>query len=337
MTSVSIDRCVSYIPHSVFGIPHSETSALPHSALGARHSPLAWAGWRLEMPDVWQPLKLSGTPQKGQMIVGDAECAMFVLDWERPRPGAIEDGRRWVAERLRKLGALPRENPPAAAAFTACGWARDIQTSEGKMTTHWYGYAAETPLLLAFRVNGVLPDAIRNTILDGVLPTLRATPADEATEWAMYDVSFRIPAGFELMRRHLFSGDVALEFVRGRAETLLARQVYPGDLALGRLPPEAWLERYPFPQHRRIRRSSLRARPWRHPARAALSGIERRAWKRLPVPLGACSPRRACAVAAHDPALNRLLIAEHLTAGEPSGELCAAIIADMNAGVREGR
>ena len=205
------------------------------------------------------------------------------------------------------------------------------------MTTHWYGYAAQAPMLLAVRVNGVLPEAIRNTILGSVLPTLRVTPTGEATEWAMYDIGFRIPAGFELTQRHLFSGDVALEFTRGRAETLLVRQVYPGDLALGRRRPEAWLERYPFKEHRRLRRRSLQVRPWRHATREALSGIERRAWKRLPAPLGGCAPRRTCALAVHDADLNRLLVAEHMVVGDPPAALCAAAIDGMNAGLRESR
>ena len=286
------------------------------------------------MPGAWHPLKLSGTPRKGQVIVGDSDCAMFVVDWERPSRKAVPDGRRWVADRLRRLGTLPQENPPAAAHFTACGWARDVQTSEGKMTTTWFGYAARTPLLLAVRVNGVLPEEIRKTILKSVLPSLRATPADEATEWAMYDVGFRIPAGFELSQRHLFSGDVALEFARGRAETLLVRQVYPGDLALRRRKPEVWLERGPFKEHRRVRRRTLQVRPWRHATRTALSGIERHAWKRLPVPLGLCAPRRTHALAVHDAELNRLLVAEHMASARRPDVCCAAAIDGMNAGLR---
>ncbi len=293
---------------------------------------LAWAGWRLELPRACEPLKLSGTPDKGQMIVGDNDCAMLLLQWTRaPRRGAF-DGRAWVVERLRKLGLHPGDRPPAREHFTACGWARAVQTEEGKQTTHWFGYDRRAGLLLRVTVNGVLPEALREALEEQVLPTLRPLPEDEPSTWSMYEISFVAPAGFALSQRHLYSGDVALEFARGADATLLLRQVYPGDLALGRRTPEQWLECYPFHVHRRPRKASLRTEPWQSSRRPELSGVRRHVWQRLPVPMGWCSPRQSSALAVHDTALNRLLLVELRSRTTPDDALCMRAIEQMNAG-----
>jgi hypothetical protein len=146
----------------------------------------------------------------------------------------------------------------------------------------------------------------------------------------MYDVGFAVPAGFELARRHLYSGDVALAFTKGRRETLLLRQVYPGDLALGRRPFENWIEAYPFQNHRRWRRKGATTGNWTHAPRPELSGCRRLGWKRLPWPLGWAAPRATCALAVQDRQLNRLLIAEHAAAGAADPALVATAIAQMN-------
>ena len=185
-------------------------------------------------------------------------------------------------------------------------------------------------------VNGALPEAARRRAEREVLPTLRATPAEEATTWALYEVSFRAAPGFALARRRLWSGDIALEFRGASGERLLLRQVYPGELALQRRSLEGWLDAYPFPEHRRWRRAGARQEPWRHGARPELSGLQRLGWKRLPAPLGACAPRRTRALAAHDRALDRLLIVEHGGRSEPPEAACVAALEGMNAAVRPG-
>ena len=305
-------------------------AVLPSASRGLPQSLLAWAGWQLDVPAGWQPLKLTGSPDLGQMIVGDSTCAFFLIQWQRSKPGVVTDGYGWVSERLKKHGVLPQARPPADARFTACGWAQGVQSQEGKETTYWYGYAEPARLLLGLTINGALPEALRSELIARVLPTLRTTATDAESAWAMYDVSFRAPAGFALAQRHLFSGDVALEFARGRRETMLLRQVYPGELALGRQSREQWLERYPFQEHRRVRRATLRVEPWQVTARPELAGVRRLAWKRLPSPLGWCAPRRTCALAVLDQTLNRLLIAEHMTTGEPDEALCATAVQRMN-------
>lgn len=291
---------------------------------------LAWAGWQFWMPESWQPLKLLGTTDKGQMIVGNHDVAIFSVKWARPQNARITDGCEWVRSRLGQHGAHPQPNPPAAEHFTAVGWARDLQTEEGKETTYWYGYSEKADLLLGITLNGVLDKEIRRIVVTSILPTLRATPLDTQRLWSMYEVQFTVPAGFELMQRHLFAGDVALLFAKGRQETLLVRQVYPGDLALKRRSWEKWLNVAPFKEHRRLRPRSMQARTWRHPGKPDLSGMVRRGWKRIPAPLGWYAPRSTAALGVHDQQRNRLLIAEHAARGQAQESMCCTLIDGMN-------
>lgn len=311
-----------------FRDPHPDAAS--HSAFRVPHPTLAWAGWEVTILPSWQPLKLSGTAAKGDVIIGDSACAVFVIRWERVGGRPPADPRGWAETRLKQLGAAPQPDPPAAAAFTACAWARSLETEEGKATTHWFGYAAPARLLIGITVNGVLPHAVRETVVRDVLPTLRTSAGQGPCRWALYGVRFNVPGSFELRQRHLYLGDVALEFGRGRQERLLVRQVYPGDLALGRLAREAWLDRYPFHEHRRLRRRNASVTAWQDPARGSIDGVQRTGWKRLPAPLGACSPRHTCAIAAYDRELNRLLLAEHMSRHAADAELCSRMIAQMN-------
>jgi hypothetical protein len=292
---------------------------------------LAWANWQLTMPGAWHPLKLTGTQQKGQMIVGNHEGPLFIINWEQT-PTASHDGAKWIAGRLKKLGVRPAEDPPAKAHFTECGWARDVQTREGNESTQWLGYSQPARLLIGFTVNSMIPKASRNQVIRQVLPTLTTSAIEEDTIWAMHNVSFRSPAGFELSQRKLFSGDIALEFSKGKHEELMLRQVYPAELALQRRHMEKWLECYPFKQHRRLRRRTLKTDPWQCPQRPDLVGLQRSVWKRLPSPLGVWAPRQCLALAAHDRGLDRLLIVEHMARKEPDPAIRAAAIAGMNRG-----
>lgn len=304
-----------------------------NSQAAASPALLAWAGWSLSLPDEWQPLKLSGTSEKGQVVVGNSEYPIFILKWERAQNAQDSKGREWVEQRLKKMGVVSDANPPAAAAFTACGWAHGVQTEEQRETTYWFGYSAPADLLLGITVNGELPKSIRLKTVHKVLPTLQTTPVDAIQTWAMYSVSFLVPSGFELARRHLYSGDVALEFTRGRRDTLLLRQVYPAELALKRRSMEKWIAHYPFKDHRRVSARSMQVQDCR---RGELAGLERRGWKRLPAPLGWCAPRRVHGLAVHDEGLKRLLIAEYLSVDEPAQAVCETAIAGMNVRREEG-
>lgn len=307
----------------------------PSFALTESLSLLAWARWQLHIPSDWRPLKINGTLDKGWMIIGDAVCAIFSVHWERPAKRAISDGDLWVQERLKKQGLLADPMPPAADRFTSCAWARGVQSQEDKQTTYWYGWSEPAKLLLGIKINGVLPESELGIATEQVLPSLRAFAADEPSHWAMHDVNFVVPAGFELAQRHLFAGDVALEFTKEDAQSLLLRQVYPGELAIKRRKLENWLKAYPFKEHRRLRSASVQVDPWKRIGRSELKGIRRRGCKRLGRPLGMVNPRNTNALAVYDQSLDRLLIAEHMALGEPDADVCEQAVLKMNQQLRE--
>jgi hypothetical protein len=283
------------------------------------------------MPSEWEPLKITGTPDKGNMIVGDNSCAIFSINWEKSNGMVAGGAVDWLARRWKKLGVIPHDDPPASENFTDCGWAHGVQTEEGKETTYWFGFNLSAALLLGVKINGVLPEKVREQAVRQVLPSLRATPVGEDTIWSLYDVSFVVPGHYTLKQRHLYSGDVALEFTReGAKDSLLVRQVYPGDLALTRRPFERWIDMRPFKEHRRLRKRSVQTQAWQNEDRKGLSGIVRKGRKRLGVPLGWCSPRSSCAVAAHDQDLNRLLVVEHLSSHDADRSMCEAVVSKMN-------
>lgn len=291
---------------------------------------LAWCGWALEIPSTWQPLKIRMAPKKGEVMIGDASCALFSIKWERQETPLATAGKDWVDGRLRSLGVHGDDSPPAAEHFTACAWVRGLQTEEGKHTCYWFAYSEPAQLLVGITVNGVLAESERNQVIEQVLPSLRPTPVSEPSYWCLYDIGFTIPAGFELTRRHLYSGDVALEYRRGRHENLLVRQIYPGELALGRRSYEKWLNTYPYKRYRRLRMKTAVVQEWSSRERSSLQGIRREGWMRIPPPLGACSPRRVQAMAVLDDRLNRLLLVEYASRNVAEARLVEEIMNGMN-------
>lgn len=304
------------------------------SYTGVRLAPLAWAGWQLHIPSDWRPLKIYGTPEKGWMMVGDAYCACFSIHWQQSN-GSVSDGKQWATDRLKRLGLFPDSSPPSAERFSACAWARDVQSEEEKKTTHWFGYSESADLLLGLKVNGALPEEHRDSMKHDVLPSLQTSPADDETIWTLYGLSLVSPPNFKLVERHLYMGDVALRFQKNRQESLMLRQVYPGGLALGRRNFERWLASYPFTEHRRMRASSVTMSSWQHPDFEDLVGLRRRGCKRLGIPLGGIMPRWNHALAVHDQTLDRLLIAEHSDSVMPDERICENAIAQMNRPLRE--
>jgi hypothetical protein len=200
---------------------------------------------------------------------------------------------------------------------------------KGGSKTIWSGYAAEAGLLLEVIVTSLTEEPLRAAIFASLVPKINVSVRDKPCCWSMYSVSFMSPPGFELNKRHLFSGDVALQFSRGRKETLLMRQVYPAGLALSRRNLERWMESAPFGERRRLRAPVRVA--WRRDAPRELEGIRQSGWKRLPSPLGRCAPRHSVAVAAVDKELDRLLIAERQNRRDDGGAEVDWVVESMNA------
>ena len=147
ISSVPIPHSALRIPsseHSPFRIPHSDHSALriPHSAFE-----IAWCGWSLPVPESWQPLKIQGTWDKGQMMIGCGSDPVVLIKWWRPRE-KTRDAEAWLARRFKALHALPDDEAPHPDDFDAVGWIRHLENKDGSAKTVWYGHAERAGLVL---------------------------------------------------------------------------------------------------------------------------------------------------------------------------------------------
>lgn len=297
------------------------------TARQAARSLIAWAGWRLSVPEAWRPLKMTGDPAKGTMMIGDAERPIVLVQWWRPRK-TVFDADKWFDQRFRKLGAHPTPGAPAPAGFTKTAWEPELATREGSSKTVWTGYSAEAGLVVEVIVTSLTEEWLRRSIYKTIVPGMTVSREDEPCCWSMYNVSFMSPPGFELELKHLFSGDVALKFKRGRGMTLLLRQVYPAKLAVSRRSLERWLEATPFIERRVLKSPAREA--WHRDQPRRLEGIRQTGWKRLPAPLGRCAPRHSTAVAAVDGEMDRVLLAELQCPADAGGAEADWAVEKMN-------
>jgi len=294
---------------------------------GGNRSLIAWAGWQINVPESWRPLKIQGDPAKGTMMIGDAEQPIMLVQWWRPRRSVFKV-EKWFEQRFRKLGAVPTQGAPAPERFSKTAWEPELATREGTSKTIWSGYSTEAGLLVEVIVTSLTEERLRKSIFKTIVPGMVVTGEDEPCCWSMYNVKFMSPPGYELKMKHLYSGDVALQFVRGRTSTLLMRQVYPAKLATSRRSLERWLEASPFTERRTLR--SPVKETWHRNEPRKLEGIRLTGWKRLPAPLGRCAARHCQALAVIDKEMDRVLIAELQSQKDTGGREADWVIEKMN-------
>jgi hypothetical protein len=165
--------------------------------------------------------------------------------------------------------------------------------------------------------------------METLLPGVRCSKASDATRWAVFDVSFVSPPHFDLVERHLYSGDIALRLA-ARQEGLILRQVYPATTALARRPIARWLRASPFKEHRRLRGKTPPQKWTVHRGGYALAGVKSHGRKKLAFPLGWAAPRYHVAAAVAEEALDRLLIADHSSARDLGDRVVRKALQDMN-------
>ena len=295
--------------------------------------PLAWVGWETMIPDDWRPLRVEGDWDKGNIIVGGGEQALFQIKWRRTGPAFRGD--RWLKRRLTKVRAKAAEDGPALRGFghtpRSPGGGRNAA-----LGALWYGHAPEARMIVEIGVAATAPKAARRQMEDRVIPKMQATALNAPTRWAIFGSSFESPAGFTLARRRLHLGDVVLELKTPDKARLTLRQVYPGALALARRKMSEWLEFTPFREGRRFKA----ARPnedWSLDTPGGTwSGLRRTGRKRVPFPFGIIAARRSVAAVLHDTELDRLLIAECDSRRDVRPETVADALRAMNWAERPG-
>jgi hypothetical protein len=269
----------------------------------------AWAGWSLRVPPDWRPLGVAGKAREGSVLLGEGHRERIRVQWLTPRRSLLGfNPGRWVRSQLRTMagwGAI-QDGGPSTEGFDETAWA-----PRGKRAHHWPGWcgwqeAAGLGLLVTFRTN---EEAVQREVAERILPSLRARPAGEPTDWSLLEASFRTPAGMGLIGQQLNVGDLCIA-VGGRSRRMLVRQIYPAEIALGRRTLENWL-RYPPLQGVWRLRGEPTFREWSARVEGReCSGYMRTGVKRVKFPMHWLPGRTSMAACVVDEQRDRLLMAE---------------------------
>jgi hypothetical protein len=204
---------------------------------------LCWHGWRLELPEGWDPVRLEGDFAAGYALLTDLHRPRLGLKWETPSPRKL-DVKKVVHDALRdEVGALASAEAveiDRGEAWQACNLYTE-RDPPGRDVFVGYSTTSKRLLQVVYHV----PKGGRDRVFaDAVLPTL-ADESDEAIQkWSVYELSCRVPRQFSLQSQRLLAGDLSLSFAgdRGR-KVLLVRQIAVAHVALQRTKLDQWLRR----------------------------------------------------------------------------------------------
>jgi len=262
---------------------------------------LSWQGLEIPIREDWRPLRIEGEHSKGSVTIGDIEGPVFQLRWIRPPKGADTSG--WIkARQISVAGGQESRGAPRPEGFDDVSWVKNLAVREESKKTVWWGRSERNGLLVEILLTNLRDSEVNRHFARTCLPKLRIVPLTEDCTWRVYSARFLVPAGYRLTRKRLATGDIALEFVRGRGERLLVRQVYPAGLALERRSMAGWLRDRVFKGRRRFRREMEDCHEGKR--------IRWTGWKRLPFPLGWVMPRRCDSIILQNQDMDRLFIVE---------------------------
>jgi hypothetical protein len=247
----------------------------------------------LRIPRDWRPLRIEGTAEDGTMVLGNSMEVLARLRWHRgepERPGGMLgaplhalgeliagrkggrgfDAARWIARHVRHVapGAAPDAHPPRPRGFDMAVWLPGLEAGTGAgagaggTRSIWYGWSSSARMLFEAVLRDATGGSDGRVLAQSVLPSLTASDGADRTRWAVFDVSFESPAGFELVAHRLQVGDMGLRLTAKDGRRLVVRQVYPASLALTRRDLAGWLAHGPFEEkHRTLRHGvTLRSR-----------------------------------------------------------------------------
>ncbi len=274
---------------------------------------LAWMGWALMMPAEWRPLKIRGEYNRGAVIVGDGEHAVFQIKWWRPGIKKFNSDD-WISRRLEKEFKIVvrNANAPCPAGFTNAAWVLDAKNRGKGNLMVWYGYAAQSDLMIEIISGGDAPDHECRKVIRRTIPSLRMFRPDESVCYCLFNRKFKVPAGFVLKIWKLESGDITLKFETGKSrESLTVRQIYPADLALSRCSIDRWMLLKRFKENRKFVPVE-KTGPYEVKIKGVkVSGARRYGRKKIPFPLGGVLPLESVFAGLHDVAGNRLIFIEY--------------------------
>ena len=107
---------------------------------------LAWAGWRMNVPAQWRPLKIEGEYSGGTMILARGADVVMQLKWWRPKRKRFRP-ERWLRRRLKSLKAQIDDEAacPSPDGFEPVTLAKSRRSKRGRggPLALWYGWAPD--------------------------------------------------------------------------------------------------------------------------------------------------------------------------------------------------
>ena len=204
---------------------------------------LCWHGWRIELPEGWDPVRLEGDFAAGYALLTDLHRPRLGVKWETPAPRKL-DVKKIVHDAMRdEVGALATAE--AADVDRGDRWQACSLFTEHEPPGRdvFVGYSTISKRLL--QVVYHVPKTGRDRVFaDTILPAL-ADQSDEAIqEWSVYELSCRVSREFVLQSQRLLAGDLSLSFAANRGRRLLVvRQIAVAQIALQRTKLDQWLRR----------------------------------------------------------------------------------------------
>jgi hypothetical protein len=186
-------------------------------------NPLIWQGWRVDLPADWNPAKLVGTARKGTVIVADLERQRLQVDWRNIR--------RASAVNLDRL-TLRRKQAPL-------DWHRlDVAGPGIVEARHAVGEAGETdavlvtskPARLMFVRIAPTAEGCPEPLAPRLLRSMGTAGGDDRLPWAVFGLTFSVPAGLPLTSYHFAVGRARLTFRRRRRAVSIRRWSLAADL-----------------------------------------------------------------------------------------------------------
>jgi hypothetical protein len=268
---------------------------------------VAWQGWRLTVPESWNPVRLEGDHNEGSLLLSDLTTPKLALRWRQPG-GKRFDEDRWAQRAMvDEVGQL--------AADEATSWPKSERWSVGRLYVEpdppgrdvFVARSGVTGRLLQVVYHAARRDRV---LSDRVVPGIADTPADAPQPWSVFELSCVVPAGWALRSHRLNAGDLRLGFARRRG-TLAVRQIAVAELALKRLSLDRWLGTQQYESRRHYRpRGEPAPTTLQLPDGRELAGLRRTMVRRWRWSYQWWRPVQVLTIAVHDTKRDRLLIGE---------------------------
>ncbi len=265
---------------------------------------LAFHRLRLALPRSWNPTKIEGEFDKGQILFADLDHPRLGLRWQRIKSKRFNPAA-WSERSMREeVGQLAAAEAKAGPAEFPCEGSRLYVEPKPPGRDVWIAYSPASGRVIQLVYHVCKRDHV---LAETIVPTLADTPPDQPAIWSIFDLSCTTPPGFALKSHRLIAGDLSLTFARER-DWMTLRQIGVAQLALSRRPINQWLadqQKKLLPHYRPIGnlRETTIAVGQRELAAFSRNAVRLRrfGWK-------CWIPKDAITYVAHDPEQDRLLL-----------------------------